>query len=79
MDANLTKNYSKLLEDIKAEKLKELDKNRDEILDKLTEEIVKRYYYSEGVFQQKSVFDSTILKAVAILNTASEYEKLLSN
>jgi carboxyl-terminal processing protease len=79
LDANLTKNYSNLLEDIKAEKLKELDKNKDEILDKLTEEIIKRYYYSEGVFQQKAVFDSTILKAVSILNNTSEYEKLLSN
>ncbi|SNR51626.1 S41 family peptidase [Lutibacter flavus] len=79
LDGNLAKNYSNLLKDIRAEKLNELDKNKDEILDKLTEEIVKRYYYSEGVFQQKAVFDNTILKAVSILNNTSEYEKLLSN
>lgn len=79
LEGSLSKSYADLLKDIQTEKLLELDKNKDEILNNLTEEIVKRYYYAEGVFQQKAVFDSTILKAISILNNASEYEKLLSN
>lgn len=79
LEGSLSKNYSNLLKDIQSEKLNELDKNKEEILNNLTEEIVKRYYYAEGVFEQKAVFDSTILKAISILNNTSEYEKLLSN
>jgi carboxyl-terminal processing protease len=79
LDANFNKGYTILLEDIQAEKLKELDKNKEEILEKLTEEIVKRYYYNEGVYQQKSVFDTTILKAVSILNNSKEYHAALND
>jgi len=76
---NLTKNYNDLLAAIYSEKLKELDKNKDEILFNLTDEIVKRYYYEEGVYQQKAVFDTTILKAVSVLSNTSAYEKILRN
>jgi len=76
---NLTKSYEALLSAIHSEKLNELDKNKVEILNNLTEEIVKRYYYEEGVYQQKTVFDTTILKAVSILNNSNTYNKLLKN
>ena len=79
LDGSLTSSYSNLLKNIQSEKLKELDKNKDEILSKLTEEIVKRYYYEEGVYQQKAVFDATILEAVSLLNNTSEYNKILKN
>lgn len=77
LNKNLEKKYSDLLKIIQSEKLNELKKNKDEILNKLTEEIVKRYYYIEGVYIQKTVFDKTILKAVSILNNQNEYTTLL--
>jgi carboxyl-terminal processing protease len=77
LDENLSKSYASLIDDLRKEKIKELNKNKKEILDKLTEEIVKRYYYSEGVYQQKVVFDSEISKAVSVLNNESEYRKIL--
>ena len=77
LDATILKSYVALINEIKLQKFKELDKNENEILDKLTEEIVKRYYYSEGVYQQKAVFDSEISKAVSLLNNNLEYGKIL--
>ncbi len=79
LDRNLDKTFKELLDKIQFEKLKELDKNKEEILHKLTEEIVKRYYYDEGVYMQKSVFDSTIIKAMSILNNTEEYKAILKN
>lgn len=79
LNDNLTASYAALLKTIHSEKLKELDKNKDEILSKLTEEIVKRYYSEESVYQQKVVFDATILEAVSLLNNTSAYKKILSN
>jgi len=66
------------LNKLQAEKLKELEKNKKEILRKLTEEIVKRYYYNEGVYKNKAVFDNTIVKANSILNNAKEYHSILN-
>lgn len=79
LNEKLSKNYSELLMDIQAEKFKELGKNKEEIINELSEEIIKRYYYAEGVYQQKAIFDNTILKAVSILNNSKEYNSILKN
>ena len=76
---NIERKYADLLAVIQTEKLNELEKNKEEIIDKLTEETVKRYFYIEGVYQQKAVFDPTILKATTILNNQKEYVDLLNN
>ncbi|WP_298262734.1 S41 family peptidase [uncultured Lutibacter sp.] len=78
LDANLTKTYQALLTKIQEEKIIELDKNKEEIRYKLTEELVKRYYYIKGVYQQKVVFDKTILKAVSILTNDQQYNSILN-
>jgi carboxyl-terminal processing protease len=75
---NLKNSYKELLNAIHREKLKELSKNKDEILEKLTEEIIKRYYYKKGVYEQKASFDNTIQKAVEVLTNTAEYHKILS-
>jgi len=74
---NIRASYSDLLNNLHSEKMKELEKNKAEILDKLTSEIVQRYYYEEGVYQQKTVFDRTILEAISILNNSNDYNKIL--
>lgn len=79
LSGNLTKTYTETLATIQAEKLNELDKNKAEIIAKLTEEIVKRYYFIEGVYQQKAYFDSAITEAKTLLNNKSGYDKLLKN
>jgi carboxyl-terminal processing protease len=78
LNGNLSKGYSELLIAVQQEKLKGLDKNKEEIINELSEEIIKRYYYAEGVYQQKAIFDNTILKAVSILNNEKEYNKIIS-
>jgi len=79
LNGNVSKGYSELLMAIQQEKFKELDKNKAEIINELSEEIIKRYYYAEGVYQQKAIFDNVILKAVSILNNSKEYNSILKN
>ncbi|MDD3723175.1 MAG: S41 family peptidase [Lutibacter sp.] len=79
LNGNLAKSYSELLTTIQIEKLRELDKNKEEIINQLSEEIIKRYYYAEGVYQQKAIFDNTILKAVSLLNNEKEYHKIIGH
>jgi len=77
LNGNASKSYSDLLNAIQQEKFRELDKNKEEIINNLSEEIIKRYYYAEGVYQQKAIFDPVILKAVSILNNEKEYDKII--
>lgn len=79
LNGNASKGYSELLMAIQTEKFKELDKNKEEIINELSEEIIKRYYYAEGVYRQKAIYDNVILKAVSILNNEKEYNSLLKN
>lgn len=79
LSGNLSKAYNETLASIQSEKLKELDKNKAEIISKLTEEIVKRYYFIEGVYQQKAHFDNAITEAKTLLNNKTLYDKLLKN
>lgn len=69
--------YELFLASIRNEKLRQLDKNKQEILNRLTEEIVKRYYFREGVYQQKLQFDETIVEATDLLRDTKRYQKIL--
>jgi len=69
--------YELFLASIRNEKLRQLDKNKQEILMRLTEEIVKRYYFREGVYRQKLQFDETIVEAAELLNNSKKYYGVL--
>jgi len=74
---NIKGQYNSLLDKIQKEKLRGLESNKPEIMDKLTENIVRRYYFNEGVYQQKAAHDPVILEAIAVLSDAKRYGKIL--
>lgn len=69
--------YQAFRTEVENEKLQKLEENKEEIIERLTEEIVKRYYYREGVYQQKLNFDPTIVEATELLHDEREYNNLL--
>ena len=79
LNANLTRPYEQIMRTIQEEKLKELDANKERILIALTEEIVKRYYYVEGVYEQKAALDKVIASAKNVLNNEQQYLESLGN
>lgn len=79
LNANLTRPYEQMMRTIQEEKLKELDANKERILIALTEEIVKRYYYVEGVYEQKAALDKVIASAKNVLNNEQQYLESLGN
>ena len=50
-----------------------MDKNKDYLLKLLTEEIVKRYVYREGLYDYYKTHDAVIKKASEILSNSSTY------
>ena len=59
-------------------KLKSIDINKIEILEKLTSKIVSLYHFKEGEYQQKLNFDNAIKESAMILKDEKKYSSLLN-
>ena len=76
-DKIILKEYQQILKKLSQEKVSEISKNKDFISDLIKDEILKRYYYSEGVYQHKLKNDKVVLEAVKILKNKTQYAKIL--
>lgn len=63
---------------ISAQKQKEFDIHKEELRLALGSEIIRRYYYDEGVLRYTLKHDPFIDRAVEVLNNAVLYNKILS-
>lgn len=69
--------YQQLLNSINKAKEKDLEDKKPEIVNLLTDEIIKRYFYQEGLYNFYIEENPEILKAVEILNNSKEYNRIL--
>jgi carboxyl-terminal processing protease len=69
--------YTVFKQVIAEKKIQKLQENQSEIKERLTEEIVRRYYFREGEYQQKMAFDPVIVQAAKLLNDSKKYENIL--
>ncbi len=74
----VSKEYDELLASIKQSKLDALDTYKDEIMKELENEILKRYFYREGLFEYQLTNDEAIKKATEILANKNSYDKILN-
>ena len=72
MDDNL---FSKMQEN----KNDDLYKNKDDIKQILTGEILSRYYYQKGRIKAGLNFDTEVEKAIDILKDKKQYNDILKN
>ena len=76
-DDDIDASYKALLKNIKNAKEKELNHKKDEISHLLTNEIIKRYFYSEGLYKYYVQHDPAVLKSKEILGNAAKYNDIL--
>jgi carboxyl-terminal processing protease len=76
---NIKSQYQKLLSAIEDAKEEDLDEKQPEIVSLLTDEIIKRYFYQDGLYNYYITENPEILKAKEILNDSSQYQKILGN
>lgn len=74
---SVQENYKSLLEEIEKSKFLALDKHQNEIKKKLEDEIVKRYFYREGLYEYYLTHDVAILAAKELLANESKYKGIL--
>ena len=70
--------YKNLLLTINKGKINALDTYKREIAKKLTDELVKRYFYRRGLYDYNLQHDDAILTAVSLLNDSSKYSNILN-
>ncbi len=69
--------YKTLLANIQKGKINALDRYQNEIQKNLEDEIVKRYFYRDGLYQYYLAQDDAILAATELLGNGSKYNGLL--
>ncbi len=74
---SVTDEYHELMKNIRQEKIKDLKINKEEILEKINNDILNRYFYKKGEYINHIYHSRYILKAVEILNNIDQYQKIL--
>ena len=70
--------YNKLLEDIKKSKKAALDTYKSKLENEIKDEIIKRFFYREGLYNYYLENDEAILTSKKLLADKNKYEKLLN-
>ena len=70
-------NYKSLLDEFEKSKVSALDRYQNEIKKKLEDEIIKRYFYREGLFEFYLTHDEAILAAKELLANDTNYTGVL--
>jgi len=77
--SELFDNYELLSEKVQQHKKDDLQKNKKDIKEILTTEIVSRYYYQKGRIKSSLNFDIEVEKAIEILQDKEKYNQILAN
>ena len=77
MSKDISASYNQLMAAIDSAKDQAIIDKKVEIESLLTDEILKRYFYREGLYNYQIEHNPEILEAVAVLNDAGRYGKIL--
>lgn len=70
-------NYQQMIKGIEATKNTEIDNKKEEIVSLITDEIIKRYFYQEGLYEYYLKNDPEILQAREVLSNSKRYADIL--
>ena len=77
LNKEIATSYGQLMKTIDAAKDKAIVDKKVEIESLLTDEILKRYFYREGLYEYQITHNPEILEAVAVLKDSGRYNKIL--
>ncbi len=79
LDEAITPEYNALLAALQKSQENQLLKNQKEIRNLITDELIKRYQYKEGLYAYYTKNNTEIKKATALLASPADYNKILKN
>ena len=78
LNTAINSEYAQLISALNSYKTASIDKNKAKLSALLTDEIVKRYFYSEGLYDYYTANNPEINKALDLLNNPSQYQDILN-
>lgn len=75
---DISGSYQQLMKAIDAAKDKDLVSKKAEIMSLLSDEILKRYFYREGLYEHQVKNNPEIREAISVLENPSKYERILN-
>lgn len=77
LDDAINSSYKAIQAAINAAKKKDIKDKKAEIMSLLTDEIVKRYFYRDGLYNYQLKFNPEILEAINVLEDQNKYQRIL--
>ena len=77
LDVVINSEYDNLTSALQRYKSNAIDGNKVQLKSLITDEIIKRYFYSEGLYSYYVANNNEIKKALSILNNPSQYASIL--
>jgi carboxyl-terminal processing protease len=71
--------YDEMIDNIRKAKKRDVIDKEAEIKSLLTDEIIKRYFYKEGLYEYQIKNNPEIKSAIEVLENTSKYDKILGN
>ena len=78
LDDDIQRDYNALVQNLNNSKLKAVDDNKSQLMGLLSDEIIKRYVYREGLYEYYKLHNNEIKKATEILANPSKYKRYLN-
>ena len=78
LDDDIQRDYNTLIQNLNHSKIKALDDNKSQLMSLLSDEIIKRYVYREGLYEYYKLYNNEIKKATEILANPTKYKRYLN-
>ena len=69
--------YHKLIKELEDQKIENLSANKEEIKVHVSDEIINRYYFKKGEYQNHIAYSKSISKAIKVLENEEQYKQIL--
>lgn len=77
LDDDIKKDYTVLIQNLNNSKIKAIDDNKIQLMGLISDEIIKRYVYREGLYEYYKTHNTEIKTATQILSDPSKYKRYL--
>ena len=79
LSKGIKNSYEDLVQQLQKQKIEELNKNKESIKELLSDEIINRYYFKKGEYQNHIAFSPFIKEAISVLENDEQYRSILLN
>ena len=78
LSKGIQSSYKELSKQLQKQKIEELNKNKESIKEIISDEIINRYYFKKGEYQNHIAFSPFIKEAISVLENDEQYRSILN-